>query len=71
MAYIGSIEELKADVKKLEDYLGWRVHYSSDLMPERQPERWLMEYLYLLKLRYYRRILRSRRKKISKKIRKK
>lgn len=47
--------KLLKKIKQLEKYLGPRVGYSSDPLPLpwEQPERWLMEYLDILKREYY------------------
>jgi len=46
-------EQLDSRIKGLQDYLGPRVGYTSDRWPDHQPERWLMEYLDILKRRKY------------------
>jgi hypothetical protein len=37
----------------IQKYLGPRVGYTSDCVPLYHPEKWLMEYLDILKKRYY------------------
>ena len=46
-------EELETRIDDLQDYLGPKVNYTSDKWPSKQPERWLMEFLDILKRRYY------------------
>ncbi len=55
------IESLKRKIKQLEDYLGPRVNYTTDRWPDNKVNKWLMEYMILLKNDYYRRF--ARRKK--------
>jgi len=50
-----SKEELQVKIKKMEDVLGPLVGYNSDAWPRDILLRWCMEYLYLLKERFYRR----------------
>ena len=47
--------ELLKKIKALEKYLGPRINYTSDVWPRYQPDRWLLEYLDILKKRYYKR----------------
>ncbi len=47
------LEELETRIKNLQDYIGPKVGYDSDKWPRTQPRRWLMEYLDILKRRYY------------------
>jgi|TARA_B100001971_G_C17983611_1_gene428692 hypothetical protein len=47
---------LERKIKKLENYLGPRVNYTSDVWPTNQVDRWLMEYLICLKEKYYGRL---------------
>jgi len=47
----------------MEKYLGPKVGYSSDPLPMKLPERWLMEYLHILKHRYYRNLRRMEKSK--------
>ena len=44
---------LKDKIKQIEDYLGPRVDYSTDKWPDDMVDRWIMEYSYELKKRYY------------------
>ena len=53
-------EELETRIEDLQEYLGPKVNYTSDKWPNKQPERWLMEFLDILKRRYYNQ--KSRRK---------
>ncbi|MHA1679362.1 MAG: hypothetical protein ACTSW3_11420 [Promethearchaeota archaeon] len=55
------LKTLHHKIKKLQDYLGPRVDYSSDRWPIDQIDRWLMEYLYDLQKEYYRRKKRKRK----------
>jgi len=48
------MKSLHKKIKAMEKYLGPRVDYCSDPFPFKQPERWLMEYLNILKKRQYR-----------------
>ncbi len=50
------IDELKRKIKEIEDYLGPRVKFSSDEWPRNKVNRWLMEYLILIKKDYYRKL---------------
>ena len=59
-------EILKRKIKKIQDYLGPRVNYTTDELPKEHVDRWLMEYLFILKNRYYARLKRSRSKAATK-----
>lgn len=48
-----NFEELKTRIDELQEYLGPKVNYTSDKWPDKQPERWLVEFLDILKRRYY------------------
>lgn len=50
------LQFLKCKIKDLENFLGKKVNYDSDNWPLKQPERWLMEYLHILKKDYYQRL---------------
>lgn len=55
--------QLKRKIKQIQDYLGPRVNYNSDYIQcDYIPERWLLEYLDILKEMYYGGI-RKRKKK--------
>jgi hypothetical protein len=63
MFRILKLEELEKKIKGLQDYLGPRVDYNSDEWPADTVDRWLMEYMTILKIRYYRRIRYKNNKK--------
>lgn len=63
-----TIEELKQKIKDIQDYLGPRVNYTSDEWPFDKVDRWLMEYLFLLKTRYYQRLKMIKNKKLIQKL---
>lgn len=44
-------ERLNYKIKEIEQYLGSRCKYNSDY--EGVPEVWLLEYLHILKIKYY------------------
>jgi len=58
-----TLEQLKDRITQMEKYLGPKVGYSSDPLPMKLPERWLMEYLHILKHRYYRNLRRMEKSK--------
>lgn len=55
-------KELEKKIKKLQDYLGPKVNYTSDHIPEDIVNRWLLEYLSELKHEHYKRQKRRKRK---------
>ena len=63
-----TLPQLESRIKHLQDYLGPRVNYTSDTIPSEQPERWLLEYLDILKRRRYLRMKGVKRDKHSLKL---
>ena len=49
-----TLEQLKDKIRSMEYYLGPLVGYKSDPWPKDKQLRWCMEYLFVLKERYYR-----------------
>ena len=58
-----SKKQTEKKIKEIEDYLGPIVNYDSDKWPKNLQDRWIAEYLYILKTEYYYKISK---KKISK-----
>ncbi|MBL7052000.1 MAG: hypothetical protein ISS01_02830 [Nanoarchaeota archaeon] len=47
-----SLEESKDKIKQMEEYLGPIVDYNSDKWPSNKKDRWIAEYLFILKTEY-------------------
>jgi len=55
-------KEVKKRIKEIENYLGPKVDYSSDHWPTNKLDKWLMEYLYIIKSDY---LMNSKKKKCT------